>query len=164
MYEAITGNRKIYTPLLLDWSLRKFKETIDHAKTQRGVKDFYDLDPPIPGLMSAVFGAATKPKVRVFSKEGDKLYVEGTAWGSLKNVDNLQTFRAAFESLPDLVREETAYFDSNAYRKIADRMAAEKDEYTFVLLKGSPNVPPSAKKISVFGTLMTEYSDNDGED
>jgi hypothetical protein len=42
-YETITQEKKPYTQILLNWSMKKWSETVKRATTQREVTRFYDL-------------------------------------------------------------------------------------------------------------------------
>ncbi len=153
MYQAITSDPRVYTPHLIAWSLKKFKDVSENALLRGKIRDFYER---LPIVSCAVLGEPKKTAVRVYEFDGENLSTFTVQFEKLRRVAHDSTGMSGIESrLSDLTLESKEPWNED-YRTLADKIRTDK-EHTVMLAKTLPDMPDEARRILITDSFVLTF-------
>jgi hypothetical protein len=155
--EVFDKNPRVYFPLIADWTSNHIKEKIDTFFLQRQLKEFYEFSCPegTSAISCGYFGEGGKNKVRLYSREGDKLNIGIIEWKNLELITEGGE-NTGIKISPPLVQIEESTVWNSDYRSLAQRIEQDKPKGVIMYSSGMI-VPDALKKIMLTEVFSERY-------
>lgn len=167
MYESITTDQKLYTPLLIKWSFAKFGKIAEKALLARNLSQFYEPELPKDGNWHMIACNTsgdflpTRSSV-VFRRGGGNLYVEEVKIDRTQIVEDDRSKGVMVGTSGVNVTEISEYpwNPGKNYGNLADIVEQNSKDKNRILMNTPEDCPGGARRIILQSTIMEKIAES----
>lgn len=155
LHRIVSAHQEVYAPLIYQWSLQKYKETVSLGSTQQKLRNFYDDPSPLAGTIACgvLLGEEVQGEARVFRKQGNMFYIDAVAWKDFGMIEREQQGIEVIGTSPTVHELKQQPWNAD-YHSLARLVEKEGKGYWMILMHAPETTSRSVRAMILTNTYV----------